>query len=87
MIVGNEHADIMEVLFLDMFGQHVQENSRSQNVFLAPSLNERAEYQTVHGSADNLHRQENCKSVSYPKSDGSDLGTLCRLRKDKGRHE
>ena len=54
VIAGNEYADIMEVLFLDMFNQGVQETSCSENVYLAPSLGGLVEYQTVHGSADDL---------------------------------
>ena len=51
---GNEYADIMEVLFLNMFGQGVQETSYSENVYLSPATKELVEYQTVHGSADDL---------------------------------
>ncbi len=54
VIAGNEYADIMEVLFLDMFGQGVQETSYSENIYLAPATRELVEYQTVHGSADDL---------------------------------
>ena len=54
IIAGNEYADIMEVLFLDIFGQGVQETSYSENVYLSPAASELVEYQTVHGSADDL---------------------------------
>ena len=54
IIASNEYADIMEVLFLDMFEQGVQETSYSENVYLSPSMSELVEYQTVHGSADDL---------------------------------
>lgn len=54
IIAGNEYADIMEVLFLDMFGQGVQETSYSENFYLSPATSELVEYQTVHGSADDL---------------------------------
>lgn len=54
IVAGNEYADIMEVLFLDMFGQGVQETSYSENVYLSPATNGLVEYQTVHGSADDL---------------------------------
>ena len=57
VIAGNEYADIMEVLFLDMFNQGVQETSCSENVYLAPGLSGLVEYQTVHGSADDLTGQ------------------------------
>lgn len=54
IIAGNEYADIMEVLFIDMFGHGVQETSYSENVYLSPATNHLVEYQTVHGSADDL---------------------------------
>lgn len=54
IIAGNEYADIMEVLFIDMFGHGVQETSYSENVYLSPATNRLVEYQTVHGSADDL---------------------------------
>ncbi len=54
IIAGNEYADIMEVLFLDMFDSGVQETSYSENVYLSPATNKLVEYQTVHGSADDL---------------------------------
>lgn len=57
IIAGNEYADIMEVLFLDMFDQGVQETSYSENVYLAPATSKLVEFQTVHGSADDLTGQ------------------------------
>lgn len=54
IIASNEYADIMEVLFLDMFDLGVQETSYSENVYLSPATSELVEYQTVHGSADDL---------------------------------
>ena len=54
MISGNEYGDIMEVMLLDMFGQGVQETSYAENVYLHQQLNDLSEYQTVHGSADDL---------------------------------
>lgn len=54
MIAGNEYADIMQVILLDMFGQGVQETNCAENVYLHPRLHCLSEYQTVHGSADDL---------------------------------
>ena len=54
IIAGNEYADIMEVLLMDMFERSVQETTYSENVYLSPEMNNLAEYQTVHGSADDL---------------------------------
>jgi len=54
MIAGNEYADIMQVILLAMFGQGVQETSYAENVYLHPHLHCLSEYQTVHGSADDL---------------------------------
>ena len=58
VIASNEYADIMEVFFLKMFDRGSQENNYSQNVYLAPTLNQLTEYQTVHGSADDLTNQD-----------------------------
>lgn len=54
VIAGNEYADIMQVIFINMFGQQVQETSYAENVYLHPKLHNLSEYQTVHGSADDL---------------------------------
>ena len=54
IIASNEYADIMQVIFLDWFNQDRQESSYAKNVYLRPDLNGLSEYQTVHGSADDL---------------------------------
>ena len=54
VIASNEYADIMEVILLDMFGQGVQETAYAENVYLHPQLHGLSEFQTVHGSADDL---------------------------------
>ena len=54
IIAGNEYADIMEVLLMNMFGHGVQETNFSENVYLSPEMSNLVEYQTVHGSADDL---------------------------------
>ena len=54
MIAGNEWADIMHVMLLNMFGQGAQEARCTENVYLHPELHGLSEYQTVHGSADDL---------------------------------
>lgn len=54
MIAGNEYGDIMQVILLDMFGQGAQEVNCAENVYLHPQLSGLSEYQTVHGSADDL---------------------------------
>ena len=54
MIAGNEWADIMHVILLHMFGQGAQEARCTENVYLHPELHGLSEYQTVHGSADEL---------------------------------
>ena len=54
MIAGNEWADIMHVILLNMFGQGAQEARCTENVYLHPELHGLSEYQTVHGSADDL---------------------------------
>ncbi|MCJ1237647.1 hypothetical protein MMC14_005634 [Varicellaria rhodocarpa] len=55
IIAGNEWADIMHVILLDMFGKGTQEARSTENVYLHTSLHHHlSEYQTVHGSADDL---------------------------------
>ncbi|MCS0605812.1 isocitrate/isopropylmalate family dehydrogenase [Streptomyces sp. LP11] len=54
LIAGNEWADIMHVMLLDRFGSDRQENRCTENVCLEPGVAGLVEYQTVHGSADDL---------------------------------
>ncbi|MCJ1384400.1 hypothetical protein MMC17_007516 [Xylographa soralifera] len=58
MIAGNEWADIMHVMLLDMFGRGAQETRCTENIYLKPQLNGLSEYQTVHGSADDIAGKE-----------------------------
>ncbi|OLF06770.1 isocitrate dehydrogenase [Actinophytocola xinjiangensis] len=54
LIAGNEWADIMHVVLLDRFGGQRQENHHTENTYLHPDVLGLIEYQTVHGSADDL---------------------------------
>ncbi|KAK2750320.1 hypothetical protein FQN57_003800 [Myotisia sp. PD_48] len=54
MVAGNEYADIMQTIFLARFNSRVQETSCAENIYLHPSLNRLSEYQTTHGSADDI---------------------------------
>ncbi|BAJ31790.1 MULTISPECIES: isocitrate/isopropylmalate family dehydrogenase [Kitasatospora] len=54
LVAGNEWADIMHVVLLDRYGSERQENRCAENVHLHPALHGLTEYQTVHGSADDL---------------------------------
>ncbi|KAM0800966.1 isocitrate dehydrogenase [Usnea florida] len=54
MIAGNEWADIMHVVLLNIFGQGAQETRCTENVYLHPDVYGLSEYQTVHGSADDI---------------------------------
>ena len=54
IVAGNEWADIMHVVLLDRFGSESQENRCTENVYLHPDAAGLVEYQTVHGSADDL---------------------------------
>jgi isocitrate/isopropylmalate dehydrogenase len=54
VVAGNEWADIMHVVLLDRFGGERQENRYTENVHLRPDVAGLVEYQTVHGSADDL---------------------------------
>ncbi|WP_440571194.1 isocitrate/isopropylmalate family dehydrogenase [Streptomyces sp. KR2] len=54
LIAGNEWADIMHVVLLDRFDGERQENRCTENVYLHADVRGLTEYQTVHGSADDL---------------------------------
>jgi isocitrate/isopropylmalate dehydrogenase len=58
IIAGNEWADIMHVVLLDRYGSERQENRYSENVYLHPDVAGLVEYQTVHGSADDLEGRD-----------------------------
>ena len=54
IVAGNEWGDIMHADLLARAGLGNQEERCSKNVFLAPELRGLTEYQTVHGSADDI---------------------------------
>jgi tartrate dehydrogenase/decarboxylase/D-malate dehydrogenase len=54
IIAANEWADIMHVVLLDRFGSERQEHRYTENVHLHPDVAGLSEFQTVHGSADDL---------------------------------
>ncbi|GAQ03986.1 hypothetical protein ALT_1307 [Aspergillus lentulus] len=54
VISGNEYADIMQTILLDRFGLGAQESACAENVYLHPDVQGLSEYQTAHGSADDL---------------------------------
>lgn len=54
VIAGNEWGDIMHVVLLDRFGGERQESRYTENIHLRPDVAGLTEYQTVHGSADDL---------------------------------
>nr|WP_225953325.1 isocitrate/isopropylmalate family dehydrogenase [Kibdelosporangium phytohabitans] len=54
IVASNEWADIMHVVLLDRFGTQRQEDRYTENVHLRPDVSGLVEYQTVHGSADDL---------------------------------
>lgn len=54
LIAGNEIGDMLQEVFI---GQH-RETSCARNVYLHPDVAGLAEYQTVHGSADDLAGQQ-----------------------------
>ncbi|MER6097952.1 isocitrate/isopropylmalate family dehydrogenase [Streptomyces sp. NPDC001728] len=64
VVAGNEWADIMHVVLLDRFGSDRQENRCTENVFLDPGTRGLVEYQTVHGSADDLAGQDRVNPVA-----------------------
>lgn len=54
VVAGNEWGDIMHVVLLDRYGAERQENRCTENIYLHPDVAGLVEYQTVHGSADDL---------------------------------
>ncbi|KAH1739478.1 hypothetical protein KXX09_003785 [Aspergillus fumigatus] len=54
LISGNEYADIMQTILLDKSGLGAQESACAENVYLHPDVWGLSEYQTAHGSADDL---------------------------------
>jgi tartrate dehydrogenase/decarboxylase/D-malate dehydrogenase len=58
LVAGNEWADIMHVVLLDRFGAGRQEDHCTRNVHLRGDVDGLVEYQTVHGSADDLEGRD-----------------------------
>lgn len=54
IVAGNEWGDIMHAVLLDRFAAERQESRCTENVYLHPEVSGLVEYQTVHGSADDL---------------------------------
>ena len=54
MIAGNEWAENMHAILLDAFGLGPQEPRCIENVYLHPDVYGLSEFQTVHGSADDV---------------------------------
>ncbi|KAJ5153862.1 uncharacterized protein N7500_009301 [Penicillium coprophilum] len=55
MICSNEYADIMQTMLLDRFGYGAQESACAENVYLSAGVSQGlSEYQTAHGSADDI---------------------------------
>jgi isocitrate/isopropylmalate dehydrogenase len=57
LIAGNEIGDLLQEVFIDQTGLH-RETSCARNVYLHPDVEGLVEYQTVHGSADDLAGQQ-----------------------------
>lgn len=57
LIAGNEIGDLLQEVFMDQTGLH-RETSCARNVYLHPDVEGLVEYQTVHGSADDLACQQ-----------------------------
>ncbi|SFF72931.1 Isocitrate/isopropylmalate dehydrogenase [Actinacidiphila alni] len=64
VIAGNEWADIMHVVLLDRFGSERQENRCTENVHLLPEVHGLVEYQTVHGSADDIAGRDTVNPIA-----------------------
>ncbi|MFJ6540806.1 isocitrate/isopropylmalate family dehydrogenase [Streptomyces sp. NPDC091385] len=64
IVAGNEWGDIMHVMLLDRFGGERQETRCTENVHLLPDVADLVEYQTVHGSADDLEGRDAVNPVA-----------------------
>ncbi|MBM7774670.1 isocitrate/isopropylmalate dehydrogenase [Actinokineospora baliensis] len=64
IIGGNEWADVMHPFLLDRFGRERQENRFTENAHLDPGVRGLLEYQTVHGSADDLEGRDTVNPVA-----------------------
>lgn len=64
VVAGNEWGDIMHVVLLDRYGADKQENRCTENVYLHPDVAGLVEYQTVHGSADDLAGHDTVNPVA-----------------------
>ncbi|RAK99399.1 Isochorismatase hydrolase [Aspergillus ibericus CBS 121593] len=57
LIAANEYADLMQTVLLDRFGLGAQEGACAENIYLHPTVQGLSEWQTAHGSADDLTGQ------------------------------
>ncbi|MGI5493493.1 isocitrate/isopropylmalate family dehydrogenase [Microtetraspora malaysiensis] len=64
IIAGNEWADIMHMVLLDRFGAERQGSRCAENVYLHFEVAGLVEYQTVHGSADDLEGKDAVNPVA-----------------------
>jgi hypothetical protein len=58
LIAGNEIGDLLQEVFLGRTSLEHRETSCARNVYLHPDVRGLVEYQTVHGSADDLAGQQ-----------------------------
>jgi isocitrate/isopropylmalate dehydrogenase len=54
LIAGNEIGDMLQEIFIGFAGRESRETACSRNVYLHPTVTGLEEYQTVHGSADDI---------------------------------
>ncbi|KAL4745197.1 hypothetical protein BDW72DRAFT_208394 [Aspergillus terricola var. indicus] len=54
IISANEYDGIMQTILLDRFGLGAPESAYEENIYLHPDVQGLSEYQTAHGSADDL---------------------------------
>ena len=63
LIAGNEIGDLLQEVFTDQTGLH-RETACARNIYLHPDVEGLVEYQTVHGSADDLAGQQRVNPVA-----------------------
>jgi tartrate dehydrogenase/decarboxylase/D-malate dehydrogenase len=64
LIAGNEIGDLLQEVFLAGTGLEHRETTYSRNVYLHPDTDGLVEYQTVHGSADDIGGQQRVNPVA-----------------------
>ena len=74
IIASNEYGDIMQTILLERLGLGSQETKYAENIYLHPMVNGLCEYQTVHGSADDLEGRNTVNPTATIRAAAAILG-------------